>query len=83
MNDLKTAERSRLGQANLAHLMIWHMCTKDQTCAQLSVRAILDEFMRLASRPSRAAKASWVRGTQPPEYEYHVRVGQRGEGPAR
>ena len=68
MNDLKTAERNRLGQANLTHLMIWHLCSKDRSCAELDVRPILDEFVRLAGPQGRKTH----RGTKPPEYTYSV-----------
>ena len=68
MNDLKTAERNRLGQANLTHLMIWHLCSKDRSCAELDVRPILDEFMRLAGTKGRKTH----RGMNPPEYTYGV-----------
>ena len=68
MNDLKTAERNRLGQANLTHLMIWHLCSKGRACAELDVRPILDEFMRLAGTKGRKTH----RGMNPPEYTYGV-----------
>ena len=79
MNDLKTAERNRLGQANLTHLMIWHLCSKGRACAELDVRPILDEFMRLAGTKGRKTH----RGMNPPEYtrmvlaNVHTHIGTR------
>ena len=68
MTHLKTAERNRLGQENLTHLMIWHLCAKESSCAELDVRPILDEFVRLAGPQGRQTH----RGTKPPEYTYSV-----------
>ena len=48
MNDLKTSERSLLGQENLRSLMIWHMEGKELPCSQVPVMAILKEFRALA-----------------------------------
>ena len=42
MNDLKTAERSRLGQTNLRNLMIWHAIAKKVSYVELPVVAILE-----------------------------------------
>ena len=44
MNDLKTAERSSLGNVNLSNLMVWHALGKDLKCEQLPVMSILKEF---------------------------------------
>jgi len=41
MNDIKTSERSRLGQRNLAALMFWHYHGKDLKPWQLPVQDIL------------------------------------------
>ena len=68
MNDIKTAERSSLGQATLKHLMIWHTCAKGLACEEVPVLAILKEFRTRAG----------VRGRQPhrgqavPKYDYTV-----------
>ena len=41
MNDLKTSERNSLGQANLKHLMTWHVGGKDLKSEQVPVMDIL------------------------------------------
>merc|ERR1712185_634718 len=53
MNDLKTAERNSLKQANLKHLMLWHSLAKDLSCEQLPVMAILKEFRELSGQHGR------------------------------
>ena len=47
MNDLKTAERSSLGQENLRNLMKWHTSGKDLKCEEVPVMQILKEFRAL------------------------------------
>ena len=42
MNDLKTAERNRLGQTNLRNLIIWHAIAKKVSYVELPVVAILE-----------------------------------------
>ena len=44
MNDIKTSERSRLGQRNLAALMFWHYHGKDLKPWQLPVQDIIKYF---------------------------------------
>ena len=70
MNDLKTAERSRLGQTNLRNLMIWHAIAKKVSYVELPVVAILKEFRRLGGPRGRNAH----RPTAPPKYNYTVKV---------
>ena len=70
MNDLKTAERNSLKQANLKHLMLWHSLAKQLSCEQLPVMAILKEFRELSGAHGRHAH----RGQTPPKYEYTVKV---------
>ena len=77
MNDLKTAERNSLGQANLRNLMIWHAIAKNVSYVELPVVAILEEFRRLGGPRGRNAH----RPTAPPKYNYVVKV-EEGEPPA-
>ena len=49
MNDIKTSERSRLGQRNLAALMFWHYHGKDLKPWQLPVQDILEYFHAMAA----------------------------------
>ena len=70
MNDLKTADRSRMKQATLRHLMLWHSLAKQLSCEQLPVMAILKEFRELSGSHGRHTH----RGQTPPKYEYTVKV---------
>ena len=65
MNDLKTAERSRLG-TSLKDLMIWHTMGKQLSCEQVPVAPILREFRALAGVRGRNAH----RGQAPPQYDH-------------
>ena len=57
MNDIKTSERSRLGQKNLKNLMLWHRLGRTCKVQDTPVIAILKEFRVMAfvkgSRPHR------------------------------
>ena len=76
MNDLKTSERSLMGQANLKNLMLWHIMgyiTKEDgkkekmPCRDVPVMAILKEYRTMANgiRGRKAHVAAQV-----PKYEY-------------
>ena len=69
MNDLKTAERSRLGE-KLSSLMMWHVAARTISCSEVPVLDILHEFRALAGIRGRKAH----RGHQPPEYDHTVKV---------
>ena len=68
MNDLKTAERSRLGE-KLSDLMMWHVAARTMPCSEVPVLDILHEFRALASvggthtggisRPSMTTRSRW------------------------
>ena len=77
MNDIKTAERNRMGQQNLTNLMLWHFVARKmeedgtRSSAAIShsdvpVMAILKEFREMAGVKGRNVH----RGTDPPTYEY-------------
>jgi hypothetical protein len=70
MSDIKTADRSRMKQATLKHLMLWHSLAKDLSCEQLLVMAILKEFRALSGQHGRHTHRGWT----PPKYEYTVKV---------
>ena len=63
MNNLKTAQRNRLG-SNLNNLMMWYTAGKDLACSQVPVMDILAEFRALAGikgapeRPPRPRSAA-------------------------
>ena len=63
MNDLKTAERNRLGK-NLRNLMKWNCMAKEMSCEQVPAMEILHEFRSLAGIRGRNAH----RPHQPPQY---------------
>ena len=78
MNDLKTAERSLMGQQTLKNLMPWHIMgyemkedgtrsDKKLPCRDVPVMAILKEFRAIADGV-RGRKPH--RGQQVPKYEY-------------
>ena len=54
MNNVKTTDRSRLSQANLRNLMLWHYHGKKFTLKNLAWLSILKEFKLLA--PNRKRK---------------------------
>ena len=78
MNDIKTSERSSMGQKNLKNLMLWHIMgykmKEDGTrsneklpCRDVPVMVILKEFRAMADgvRGRKAHRAQEV-----PKYEY-------------
>ena len=76
MNDLKTAERSSMGQQNLKNLMLWHIMgsttneegkKEKMKCRDVPVMAILKEFCAMADGMC-GRKAH--RPTEVPKYEY-------------
>ena len=69
MNNLKTAQHSRLGN-NLKNLMLWHTMAKDTPCAEVPVMEILNEFRALAGIRGRNAH----RGSNPPQYDDRVKM---------
>ena len=69
MNDLKTAERSSLGE-KLNSLMMWHTMGRGLACSEVPVMDILQEFRALAGIHGRHAH----RGQQPPKYGHTVKV---------
>ena len=69
MNDLKTAERSRLGE-KLSDLMMWHVAARTMPCSEVPVLDILHEFRALAGMRGRNAH----RGHQPPVYDHKVKA---------
>lgn len=69
MNDLKTAERNKLGK-NLKHLMLWYQMAKDMPCEQVPIMEILHEFRTLAGIRGRNAH----RPFQPPNPAGGIRV---------
>ena len=62
MNDIKTAERSTLGQLNLAALMIWHYYGKSVKPWDLPVQEILKEFHGLVTDQVRGR--AWSRASR-------------------
>lgn len=72
MNDLKTVERSRLGE-KLSSLMLWHVAAGGQDNAVLQCATVLDilhEFRALAGIRGRYAH----RGHQPPVYDHKAEI---------
>jgi hypothetical protein len=70
MNDLKTAERNRLGK-NLKNITAWHFMAKEMSCEQVPVMEILHKFPSLAGIKGRYAH----RGHPPPQYaETRVKI---------
>ena len=49
MNDLKTAERERMGQQVLKNLMMWHSVARNLPCEKVPVMAILKEWRSMAT----------------------------------
>ena len=52
MNNIKTADRSAMGQQNLRNLMLWHEMAKQLEPEEVPVMAILKEFRSRDGRPS-------------------------------
>ena len=76
MNDIKTSERSSMGQQNLKNLMLWHIMgsttneegkKEKMKCRDVPVMAILKEFCAMADGMC-GRKAH--RPTEVPKYEY-------------
>ena len=74
--DLKTSERTNMGQRNLKNLMLWHIMgyttnadgkKEKMACCEVPVMAILKEFRAMADGV-RGRKAH--RPAQVPKYEY-------------
>ena len=59
MNDIKTSERSTMGQRNLKNLMLWHRIAKELKPQDIPVMAIIKEWRSMAGdkgrRPHHAA----------------------------
>ena len=73
MNDLKTAERNKLGNTTLKNLMTWHVLGKQVKCEQLPVMSILKEFRDMAGGKGRKAH----KPSEPPVYDYQLASKQR------
>ena len=75
MNDVKTSERTSLGQQNVKNLMLWHIMgyktvngkKEKMDCCDVPVMAILKEFREMAAGV-RGRKAH--RPQEVPKYEY-------------
>ena len=79
MNDIKSSERSSMGQQNLKNLMLWHIMghkmnadgmKEEMRCCDVPVMAILKEFCALAGINGRRTH----RPTMPPSYDFKVKV---------
>ena len=57
INDIKTSERSRLGQRNLANLMFWHYHGRNMKAWEVPVQEILKEFRELVKGSQRGRHA--------------------------
>jgi len=57
MNDIKTSERSSLGQRNLANLMFWHYHGRNMKAWEVPVQEILKEFHELVKGSKRGRQA--------------------------
>ena len=68
MNDLKTAERNKLGNDNLKNLMTWHILGKQLKCEQVPVMSILKEFRDMADGKGRKPH----KPSEPPVYDYQL-----------
>ena len=77
MNDIKTAERSRMGTQVLKNLMIWHrsarkleedgsLSSKHMSCYEVPVMQIVQEFRNMAGVKGRKAHRAWPI----PSYDY-------------
>lgn len=76
MNDLKTSERTSMGQTTLKHLMVWYSLAKERKFEEVPVMAILKEFRDMAGIRGRNAH----KPTPPPKYDYRVKVEVEDEG---
>jgi len=79
MNDLKTAERSSMGQQNLKNLMLWHIMgyktdaegkKVKMPCCDVPVMAILKEFRSMAFENGGTLGRKAHRAAAVPKYEY-------------
>ena len=79
MNDLKTAERSLMGQQNLKNLMLWHIMgykmdaegkKVKMPCCDVPVMAILKEFRSMAFENGGSLGRKAHRAAAVPKYEY-------------
>ncbi|KOO33057.1 zinc finger protein 862 [Chrysochromulina tobinii] len=79
MNDLKTAERSSMGQQNLKNLMLWHIMgyktdaegkKVKMPCCDVPVMAILKEFRSMAFENGGMLGRKAHRAAAVPKYEY-------------
>ena len=75
MNNIKTAERSSLGDANLSNLMVWYSLAAEIKCQELPVMSILKEFREMAGVKGRSSH----RPHDPPQYDYQLASKQRSE----
>ena len=77
INDIKTAERSRMGTQVLKNLMIWHrsarkleedgsLSSKHMSCYEVPVMQIVQEFRNMAGVKGRKAHRAWPI----PSYDY-------------
>ena len=66
INNIKTADRAKLGQQKLKNLMLWHELGKKLTPQEVPVVAILKEFREMAGPRGRTAH----RPQEPSKYEY-------------
>jgi len=57
MNDIKTSERSCLGQRKLANLMFWHYHGRNMKAWEVPVQEILKEFHELVKGSKRGRQA--------------------------
>ena len=78
MNNIKTAERSTMGQKNLKNLMLWHELGKQLSPQELPVMAILKEFREMAGPGGRHAHHAAPQPTY--AYEAH-RIKPEGLAP--
>ena len=69
MNDIKTAERARLGQQNLKNLMLWHRLAKSKKVQDVPVMVILKQFRTMAGPKGRRPHRPWPQVSY--EYEKH------------
>ena len=61
MNNIKTGERSKLNQANLRNLMLWHYHGKNYSLEKLPWLSILNEFKLLCPDKKRTKHKAFVR----------------------
>ena len=66
MNNIKTVDRSTMGQRNLRNLMLWHQMGKQLEPEEVPVMAILKEFREMAGPAGRKSH----RPSNPVTYGY-------------